>query len=443
MKIPFLSSNIRALQFFQLFRFVILFGIGIGFAQAGLPTETIGIFEKFIFLAGAISFFWVNGLTQSMLSLSGKYLKNNEEKSPLFFHVFFVAFCFTALTLILLLLLEQPLAQFFLNSSSIPYILPFIAYFLFSTPAFVVEFFYLLKKKPGAIVTYGILTFSLQFILLLAPILLSLDLEYSLWGLAAISFIRFLWTLQIIFRFSAFRFSGTFIRELLHHSAPLIFMTLISGSLPYIDGILVANYFDDSTFAIYRYGAREFPLTLLMANALSNAMVPEFSDPDSRTAAFGRIKQHSLKLMHLFFPASIVMLFFSRELYPLLFNKDFIAASSVFNILLLLIISRLVFPQTILLGYGKSRILLVGSSIEFAVKIIVSIVLIKQMGIYGIALATVAAFITEKVFLVFSISRKIHIKAGDYIPVVWLLFYSTLLIAAFLFAEYSVIFPMK
>lgn len=441
MKIPFLSNNIRALQFFQLFRFVILFAIGIGFAKAGLATEEIGIYEKFIFLAGAVSFFWVNGLTQSMLSLSGKYLKDNEKKSPLFFHVFFIALCFTLLTLVLLLGFEKTLAQFFLNNTSIPYTLPFVAYFLFSTPAFVVEFFYLLKKKPGAIVIYGLLTFSLQFVLLLLPIVFSFDLGYSLWGLAAIGLIRFVWTLQIIFRYSEFSFSSSFLKELLRHSAPLIFMTLISGSLPYIDGILVASYFDDKTFAIYRYGAREFPLTLLMANALSNAMVPEFSDPESREAAFTKIKHHSLKLMHLFFPASIVMLFFSRELYPLLFNTDFTAASSVFNILLLLIICRLVFPQTILLGYDKSRYLLIGSSVEFAVKIIVSILLIQHMGIFGIALATVAAFLTEKGFLIFLVSHKLRIKAGDYIPWLWLCFYSLLLIAAFLYAEYPVIFP--
>lgn len=439
MKIPFLNSNIRALQFFQLFRFIILFAIGIAFAQAGLPTATIGIYEKFIFLAGAISFFWVNGLTQSLLSMGGKSTDTNA-KQPLFFHVFFLGFVFTVLTLGLLFLFEKPVASFFLSSPSVPYALPFLLYFLFATPAFVVEFFYLLKKQPGHIVWYGTITFSLQFILLIVPVITGHGLIYSLWGLAAISAVRFVWALILISQFSSFRFSGRFFSDLLRHSGPLIAMTLISGSLPYIDGVLVARYFDDTTFAIYRYGAREFPLTLLMANALSNAMVPEFSNPDSRPLAFAKIRQHSLKLMHLFFPASIVMLFFSRELYPLLFNDDFVRASSIFNILLLLIISRLVFPQTILLGFGKSRSLLIASSVEFAVKIAASILLIGTLGIYGIALATVAAFVIEKIFLVAVVQKNLKIPAGKYIPANWLLLYSLLLLAAFVYAEYSVIF---
>ena len=251
MKIPYLNNNIRALQFFQLFRFAILFAIGIAFAQAGLSTEKIGIYEKFIFLAGAISFFWVNGLTQSMLSLSGKYIRNDGKKNPLFFHVFFIALIFSVFTLGLLFLFEKPSATFFLSDSSIPYALPFFIYFLFSTPAFVVEFFYLLQKRPGQIVIYGLITFSAQFFLLFIPVLFSFDLSYSLWGLAAISAVRFFWAIAIIAKTSEFRFSKDFARELLKHSRPLIAMALISGSLPYIDGIIVANYFDDSTFAVY------------------------------------------------------------------------------------------------------------------------------------------------------------------------------------------------
>jgi O-antigen/teichoic acid export membrane protein len=267
-----------------------------------------------------------------------------------------------------------------------------------------------------------------------------MDLSYSLWGLAAISFVRFIWAILLINGYSRFRFSLSFAKDLLKHSGPLIAMTLISGSLPYIDGILVATYFDDTTFAVYRYGAREFPLTLLMANALSNAMVPEFANSNNRIMAFDRIKQQSLKLMHIFFPASIVMLFFSREIYPLVFNSDFITASSIFNILLLLIISRLVFPQTILLGYGKNKYLLLASSVEFVIKIIVSFALINSLGIFGIALATVFAFLSEKAFLIIVVNRNLHIRPSTYIPTTWLIFYSSLLIAAFIYSEFNVIF---
>ena len=178
-----------------------------------------------------------------------------------------------------------------------------------------------------------------------------------------------------------------------------------------------------------------------MANALSNAMVPEFSDASTRSVSLVKLRQQSLKLMHWFFPASIVMLFFSRELYPVLFNSDFEKAASIFNIMILLIICRLVFPQTILLGHGKTRSLLMASSIEFIIKIVLSFLLIKSLNIYGIALATVAAFLTEKIYLTITVYRKLNIKPASYIPLSWLIFYSALLIAAFAFTEYNIIFP--
>ncbi|PKP18976.1 MAG: hypothetical protein CVU05_12405, partial [Bacteroidetes bacterium HGW-Bacteroidetes-21] len=419
MKLTGLITNIRALQFFQLFRFVVLFAVGIAFAQAGLSNETIGVYEKFIFLSGAVSFFWVSGLTQSMLSYYSKTVPDKTGKNPFFFHIFIIGLTLTVLTSLLILTADKQISSLFLSQKEVPYLTAFIIYFLLSTPSFVVEFFYILLKKPKHIVAYGIITFGVQFIVVIFPIIWGKGLEYSLWGLCIISAIRFLWSLQIIFKYSSFRFSFNFCKKFLAFSYPLILMAMISGSLPYIDGVFVSHYFDDATFAIFRYGAREFPLTLLMANALSNAMIPEFSSDTTRSQANAKIKSGSLQLMHIFFPTSIALLFFSRELYPILFNPDFIQASSIFNILLLLVISRLVFPQTLLLGYGRNKDLLTATVIEFVFKVGLTFLLITRYGVFGVAISTVLAFYVEKLWLIIVLKKKLKLSPKSYIPVNW------------------------
>jgi len=430
-------TNINALQFFQLFRFAILFAVGIAFAKSGLPTGEIGVYEKFIFLSGAVSFFWVNGLTQSMLSFSRQSEFKNNQKNPLFFHVFIISVIFSVFTVVILFSFESLIAKYILASSNISYLYVFIAYFLFSTPAFVVEYFYILLKKPKIIIVYGLLTYGIQFIALAAPIFLGKGLEISLIGLTVVAIIRFIWALALIKNHSEFKFSANFSKTYLNHSSPLILMSLIAGSIPYVDGIIVSHYYDDATFAVYRYGARELPLALLLANALSNAMIPDFTEKDKIKDSLYKLKLNSLRLMHLMFPISIILLFFSKFLYPFLFNEDFITSSTIFNVLLLLVICRLVFPQTILLGNRLNNSLVIASIIEFIIKIVFSLLLIDYYGIIGIALATVFAFFSEKIWLTIIVWKKLRIKPSEYIPIIWITIYGIILITTFIFVEYN------
>ncbi len=124
---------------------------------------------------------------------------------------------------------------------------------------------------------YGFITFSLQFILVSLPVLMGGAVKSALAGLIIISAIRYIWIIVLIKKYSSPIFSPAFIRENLYLAYPLIISTLLGGSAQYVDGILVLSKFDSAKFAIFSYGAREFPLVLLMANALSAAFIPGFS----------------------------------------------------------------------------------------------------------------------------------------------------------------------
>ncbi|MDP2336448.1 MAG: hypothetical protein Q8N05_08375 [Bacteroidota bacterium] len=58
-----------------------------------------------------------------------------------------------------------------------------------------------------------------------------------------------------------------------------VFSLLLSGSGQYIDGFIITAWFDDATFAVFRYGARKFPLVIiLLANAFSSSVLPGFAN---------------------------------------------------------------------------------------------------------------------------------------------------------------------
>ena len=143
--------------------------------------------------------------------------------------------------------------------------------------------------------------------------------------------------------------------------------------------------------------------------------------------------------MHILFPLSILLLFFAKPIYINMFNPAFTRSADVFVVYLLLILSRIVFPQTILIGLKKTRVVLYASAIEIVFNIFLSLILIKYYGILGVALATVIVFLLEKIVLVAYNFFQLRIKPKDYIPLGVYFFYSTILVALFVLLDRGII----
>jgi O-antigen/teichoic acid export membrane protein len=237
------------------------------------------------------------------------------------------------------------------------------------------------------------------------------------------------------------RISPEYMKEHLYLGAPLIIAALISGSAQYVDGIIVsAVYRDPEMFAWFRYGAKEFPLVLLLANGLSNAMLPEFSTRSMMRESLAKIKLKSTKLMHLLFPTMMVIMFFARWFYPRLFNPEFHKSAGIFMVYTLLIIPRLVFPQTIIVGRKKTHITLISAVIEIIVNIPLSLLMVKWgYGIVGIALATFVVYCIDKIFLIVYVWVKMKIKPSEYIPLKIYAVYSILLSIIFLLVDRRIV----
>ena len=143
--------------------------------------------------------------------------------------------------------------------------------------------------------------------------------------------------------------------------------------------------------------------------------------------------------MNFLFPISIVVMMFSRWFYPLIFNEEFIRSADVFMVYLLLIIPRLVFPQTLLIGLKKTKILLTASVIEIILNVLLSIYLVQYYGTVGVALATVIVYMVEKGFLIGYNYYKLKIRPNLYIPVKTFLVYSVIIIVMFVLIDHRVI----
>lgn len=438
-------DNISGLQAVQLLRFITFLIISIVFTKSHLTRPQIGNWELFLFISSLLSFFWVTGIIQSLLTLYNRnrtFRDDGEKegrKSPEIFNAFLLISVFSLLVFMLgipiKLMLESSQAR-----PEIPYSNLLLLYILLSNPVTLVEYIYLLNKRPHRILQYGIYTYSAQLVLVLAPVLAGFDEKSAIWGLFAITGVRWVWLIILLRRYTLIKVSYDFIREHLRVGMPLILTFLISGSAQYIDGIIIsARYADPGVFAMYRYGAKEFPLVLLLANGLSNALLPLFSTREGMREALVTLRKRSDRLIKYLFPVAIVTMFVARWVYPRLFTPEFQRSADVFMIYLLLTIPRLVFPQTIIIGRRKTNVTLYAAAVEIAVNIPLSLFLIKPYGVVGVALATFIVYFLEKLFLIWYVWKKMKIRPQEYIPLQSWLIFSALLIALFVLIDHRII----
>lgn len=306
----------------------------------------------------------------------------------------------------------------------------FSFYLLFIGPSFLSEYILLLKEKANGLAAYGIVAFGVQLAAVATPIALGYGLEEALLGLVASAALRFIITIGLLIKHAELKFDKEFTKQFLITAVPLMAATLLSGSAEYLDGFIVSKYFDEGTFAVYRYGAKEFPLVLLLANAFSNGMVPKVAQLGVREAV-QTIRKESLRLMHFFFPISIGFMLVSEWLYPRLFNPDFVESAAVFNVYLLLVVSRLVFPQTLLIGLKKTRTIMGVAGLELAVNFSLSILLVQEFGLVGIAFATVIASVLDKLVLMLFLKSSEGVSPSSYWPWKWHLGYSIVIVVAY------------
>jgi len=425
-------TNISSLQLFQLLRFGTLLLISIIFTKTHVSVAEIGNYELFLFIASVLSSFWVNGLIQSFLPIHNAQSGATQKKSPELFNAFLLLCFFSVIAAFFLFTCQNLLSGFLIDSKPIPYFNLLIVYILISNPSFLIEYIYLLRNRPNSILIYGVSTFAIQLMLVALPVAFGFGMEWGLWGLIAVSMVRMIWLIVILQKYAKAEFSAQFVKEHLRYGYPLILSALLGSSAEYIDGFLVLNQFDAATFAIFRYGAKEFPLVLLLANAFSNATIKEFADPTHISQGLKLVKNKSKRLMHLLFPITIVFLLTSYWLYPRIFNPHFLQSAGIFNIYLLLIISRLVFPHTIIIGFKRTKIILYASVAELLVKLIFSFVLIHLFGIKGVAFATVIAYSFQKIVWLAYNSYVLKIKPATYIPLQVYCAYSALTVATYL-----------
>lgn len=428
-------SNVNALQIFQLIRYGALLLIGILLSKSELGRTNIGHYETFLLIAGAFTFFWVNGFLKVMMPMSAE--KDDARKKTLVFNTFILLLIFSVLAAILVYFLNKPFSTLLLNGNEVPLPLLLSGYILFNSPAMLIEYIYLINNKSKNILIYGTVAFLIQVLIVGVPPILGYGLEVIIKGLLAVTVFKFIWLIVILIRYSKAELDINLLKQYISLGAPLVLSTLLSSAATYIDGFIITSNFSPDEFAVFQYGARELPISLLLANSLSMAMLPRFAKKEIESP-LAELRSEVYRLHWYLFPISIILILSSHWFFPVVFNSQFQESASIFNIYLLLVTSRVLIPQTIIIAKKMNSVIVKASLIELIINVSSSIILVNIIGIEGVAWGTFIAFLAEKVYLVINCKRKLNIRVEKYLPMKIYIISSLLLIFAFILIEYIV-----
>jgi len=418
------------MQLYQLLRLGTVILTSILLAKSSLNVSAIGGYEALLFIGSAAAFFWANGLLQGIPPV---YARLEESERKAFVFTVFLVFTAIALGLFLLLWLGQSwLVPVLTGLPEVPFFDWFCLYLFFNLSTLPVEYVYLLQERPKALAGWGLASFGLYVLALMGPVYAGFGLEGGLFGLAALGALRFLWMLHLALRHAAWRWEPGLLRQYLGFSSPLVLNLLVGSLVILFDGWLVGWYFqDEALFAVFRYGSREFPLATALATALGTALVARIAiQPE---AGLAELKTRTRRLFHLLFPLTIALVVVAEPLFPVVFSPEFAGSAGLFQIYLLLTLSRVLLPNAIVLAKGKPSAILVVGLVELAVKIVLGFWFIQWWGLAGVAWSAVIAFFVEKIGLMWYLERRLGVRTSDWLDWRWYLAYALALGVVFLF----------
>lgn len=422
------SDTTSALQYHQLWRFACAILVGILMVKVGWDKETVAIYELIFFAAHLLSFAWSTGVNNALLAYYPTL--HEEKKKVLLFNVVILMFTFSVVVTILFWFFRSSIMDLLTDHSDLPYTEWIILFLICSPASILIQAIYLLRNEPQKITTYTHWIFTAQLIIVGVAILGFDSVEALVIGISLWSAIKFLWLIIVTSKYTLKQFDFNLYKTFLWFALPLIFQFVLSNGMEYVDGIIVNQYFDVSNFPVFRYGAKELPITIILVISLTSAMIP-LAVADLKGTLL-QIKERTKKLMHILFPLSALLILISPYVYSWIYSEAYIVSAQLFNIYLLILITRIILPQVVLYAKQHNGVILFFTALELLLNVGLSIWWSQSLGLAGIAYATVVANVFYSLMLVIYTKIRLGVSPTSYIPLRTYSIYIMILLGVFI-----------
>ncbi len=427
-KLPTIT-DIQSLQWSNGIHYLTALLVGVLLVRGGLPLEEVALYEMLFFISNLFSYFWINGGKKAILSVWDDELLPSASS---FFARMAIYFTLAGILSYIVLILSKPIILGFTSFDDLPYYGWIAILALFTIPASLVDYYYLLTYRYKAIIIYSLATNFITLLCVLVPLWAGSGLAAMVMGLALLASLKFVWFLYIVLNLG----KGSWPKQELTSgfvwtALPFIGHAALDGLMNYVDGFIVLRMFSEANdFAIFRYGARELPFSMLLVASVVAALIPRLRK--SQEEGLEVLKREHKRLANWLYPLSILLMLSSPFLFVWVYGAAFAPSATIFNVYLLVLSSRILMPQSLLYSHKKGMALLYILLIEILLNIGLSILLARSIGLPGIALATVLAYLAGKALMVAYTWRVLKIPLTAYTPVRSYITFNVLLFLTFI-----------
>lgn len=332
------------------------------------------------------------------------------------------------ITFALSLLLTSSIALFqgkigiFFNNPDLPKYINPVLIALFAAP-----FFYLYQPALVAVhkvkssVWLSIAQFSGLLLFVGAAILIS----GNIWMLyISISLFSILLLLAILINFYStfdgftWKMETAAIKRQLIYSIPLGLALTAELINKFTDKLIIGHFFDPERFAVYANGALTLPFVGYISGSAVAILIPEFVKfyKSAQYGEISRIWQKSISLTsYLIMPFTVFSLFFAKEIIVLMFSEKYLESWTFFFLYSLILPLRVTIFHSILSSIDKNRIIFNFMISGLILNLIISLVLVKTIGMIGPTVGTVISTYLIEIGQLLYIRKQLRQKISQMI----------------------------
>lgn len=423
------TKRLNQVVFFNMLGPILLNGISfftIPIFTRLLGTDNYGVYTVYNSYQSILLIFM--GLqTQAIIAPTSIYYEG-KNRDRCFSNALSISLCACAVFVLLMTALMRPITGFSSLSSGMIYLMLAHTVGMVGTQWALFKFTYDRQAKTNFFLSTAIALSGVVLSLLFIQVLMRDQAPYIGYVLGhAIPYILAGTVLFVVFlrRGKSF-FAKEEWRFCLALCLPLIFHALSNTLLHQCDKIMVQQLMDESAAGIYGFAVTFANVMNIIFNALNTTWVPFYHD-DIKAGETERLRRKTNNYVFLFTGLTIGFIMVMPEVVKRFVQEDFWPSIRLIPLLTIGIyfVFMYSFPVNFEFYYRRTKNIAVGTSMACLGNILLNILLIRQFGMLGAALATLAAYVL--LYLFHLIMARFVIREPYHYP--YRFFYVYLLIA--------------
>jgi O-antigen/teichoic acid export membrane protein len=210
-----------------------------------------------------------------------------------------------------------------------------------------------------------------------------------------------------------------FDKTVLLYAGGMALLSLSGVGAAEIDRFIVGRFLDDTAFILYDIGARKLPFVTILTASVTSAIVAGYAAHVSRgeySQALHKIKRSTTGLIRLLLPSVVFLAIAAEPFVVLIFGESYAGSGVVFAWFLIALLSNAFFPQSLIMATGRVNVNVIGAVGELVVNIGLSLILVRDFGIAGVAFSTAVAHWMYTFAMAAYCRVKLGVQASSFLP---------------------------